>query len=187
MSKMLDRIRHGLTYGNVASTLALVVALGGTSYAAFSLPRNSVGHRQLQAGAVRGREVKNHSLGTADISSAVRRILRGSRGPQGHVGPAGPAGSSAIEYFAALTGSGERVAGNATGNGRDGAIGLYHVTFSRSVSGCAASATLGTTDTSTAPAGRITVSVNADGSLGVHTYDEAGSAADEPFHVLVAC
>jgi len=36
----------------VVSTIALIVALGGTSYAAFSLPKNSVGTKQLKNGAV---------------------------------------------------------------------------------------------------------------------------------------
>jgi len=43
--------RH-LTYANAAATIALFVALGGTSYAALSLPAGSVGTRQLRSGAV---------------------------------------------------------------------------------------------------------------------------------------
>jgi hypothetical protein len=35
-------------YANVTSTLALVVALGGTSYAAVALPKNSVGSVQIK-------------------------------------------------------------------------------------------------------------------------------------------
>jgi hypothetical protein len=42
-----------LTYANVVATLALFVALGGSSYAAFVLPANSVGTQQLRNGAVR--------------------------------------------------------------------------------------------------------------------------------------
>ena len=45
---MLVRTRRQLTYGNVIATIALFVAVGGTSYAAVTLPRNSVGHRQLK-------------------------------------------------------------------------------------------------------------------------------------------
>jgi hypothetical protein len=36
----------------VVSIVALVVALGGTGYAALQAPRNSVGSRQIKAGAV---------------------------------------------------------------------------------------------------------------------------------------
>ena len=39
-------------YADVAATLALIIALGGTSYAVTALPRNSVGTAQLKAHAV---------------------------------------------------------------------------------------------------------------------------------------
>ena len=47
--------------------LSLFVALGGTTWAAMSLPANSVGTPQLKANAVTGGKVKNHSLTGADI------------------------------------------------------------------------------------------------------------------------
>ena len=40
---MPRRIRDRLTYANVTATLALFIALGGSSYAALKLPRDSVG------------------------------------------------------------------------------------------------------------------------------------------------
>jgi hypothetical protein len=46
------RPRIRLRYADVAATLALVVALSGTAYAATSLAKNSVGTPQLRAGAV---------------------------------------------------------------------------------------------------------------------------------------
>lgn len=45
-------MRPRLTYANVVATLALFLALGGASYAALTLPRNSVGTTQLKAGSV---------------------------------------------------------------------------------------------------------------------------------------
>jgi hypothetical protein len=45
--KTLTFIRH-----NAIALLALFVALGGTSYAALSLPTNSVGARQIRNGAI---------------------------------------------------------------------------------------------------------------------------------------
>jgi hypothetical protein len=51
------RLTDHLTYANVVATLALFVALGGASYAAVSLPANSVGSKQLRAGAVTPRAV----------------------------------------------------------------------------------------------------------------------------------
>lgn len=41
---------------------ALFVALGGTGYAAFSLPRNSVGSKQLRNGAVTTNKLKNGAV-----------------------------------------------------------------------------------------------------------------------------
>jgi hypothetical protein len=62
----------------VISLIALFVALGGTGYAALSLPKNSVGTKQLKKNAVTGSKnkknavtsskVKNHSLTGADIN-----------------------------------------------------------------------------------------------------------------------
>jgi hypothetical protein len=48
----MSYMRERLTYGNVVATLALFVALGGTSYALAALPRNSVGSEQIRPGAV---------------------------------------------------------------------------------------------------------------------------------------
>lgn len=182
---MLRRARRQLTYANTAATLALIVALGGTSYAAFTLPRNSVGHRQLKQGAVRAREVKNGSIGAKDLSTNARRSLRGAAGPQGATGPEGPAGPAAAEYFAVVRANGERISGNAT-SGSAGTVGNFTIGFSRQVTGCAATATLGTADSTTTVPGRITVNI-VNGQAGVQTFAADGTAADLPFHLIVAC
>jgi hypothetical protein len=49
--------------------IALFVAMGGTGYAAFKLPQNSVGTKQLKKNAVTGAKVKNRSLTGADINA----------------------------------------------------------------------------------------------------------------------
>jgi hypothetical protein len=87
----------------VVALVALVLALGGTSYAAVTLPRNSVGDRQIRAGAVRSSEVKNRSLRAADLSLSARRFLRGQRGPAGPPGPPGAAGTGTGAAALALT------------------------------------------------------------------------------------
>ncbi len=46
------RLGSALTYANVISTVAVFIALGGASYAAISLPADSVGTAQIRAGAV---------------------------------------------------------------------------------------------------------------------------------------
>ena len=79
-------------YANVVSTLALFVALGGVSYAAVTLPRASVGTRQLRNDAVTGAKVRRHSL---PISVFIPgQLPRGAKGPAGPAGAAGPAGTA---------------------------------------------------------------------------------------------
>lgn len=75
-----------LTYANVVSSLALFVALGGTSYA---VARNSVGSAQLRANAVTSAKVKNRTLQSTDLAPSARAGLRGPRGLQGPAGPVG--------------------------------------------------------------------------------------------------
>jgi len=54
----------------IVAIVALVLSLGGTSYAAIVLPAGSVGTTQLKKNAVVGSKVKNGSLTVADISAA---------------------------------------------------------------------------------------------------------------------
>jgi hypothetical protein len=67
-----------LRYSNVMSTIAVFIALGGASYAATQLPKNSVGSKQIKNGQVKHADlgknsvtstnVKDGSLTGADIS-----------------------------------------------------------------------------------------------------------------------
>lgn len=77
-------------YANVASTLALVVALGGTSYAAVAIPKNSVGSPQIINSSVKSKDVKNGSLKGVDFKAG--EIPAGAQGPAGPAGPAGAVG-----------------------------------------------------------------------------------------------
>ena len=65
MLKTLTFIRH-----NAISLTALFVALGGTSYAAFSLPAGSVGTKQLRNGAVTSRKIANGSITPVKLERA---------------------------------------------------------------------------------------------------------------------
>jgi hypothetical protein len=102
--------RH-LSYGNVMSTVAVMLALGGTSYAAITLPARSVGAKQLKpnavatakikpravtadriaAGAVDSATVRDGSLRAVDF--AAGQLAAGPKGDTGATGPAGSAGS----------------------------------------------------------------------------------------------
>ena len=70
--------------------LALAITLGGTSYAAVTLPRDSVGAAQLRTGAVTSVDVRDGGLRRSDF--AAGQLPAGPRGPAGPSGPAGAAG-----------------------------------------------------------------------------------------------
>ena len=55
----------------VIAVIALFVAMAGTGYAAFKLPNNSVGTKQLKKDAVTGAKVKKGSLDGSDIKLAT--------------------------------------------------------------------------------------------------------------------
>ena len=80
------------------ATLALFVALGGSSYAALNLPKGSVGSEQLKKNSVTSVKVRPGTLVTSDFNASARSRLRGPRGPEGDEGleglegPEGPQG-----------------------------------------------------------------------------------------------
>jgi hypothetical protein len=72
----------------IVATIALVVALAGSGYAAFHLPSGSVGTKQLKNGAVTAAKVHRHTLLAADF--APGQLSQGTGSP-GQPGPAGTA------------------------------------------------------------------------------------------------
>lgn len=71
----MRRLLPRFTYANVVSTLCLFVLLGGTAYATLSLPKNSVGSKQLKLHAVTSSKVKPGSLSAADLSPGAISVL----------------------------------------------------------------------------------------------------------------
>src|SRR4051812_39434184 len=147
--RFLQHARQRLTYANVTATLALFIALGGTSYAALTLPKNSVGSKQirkravgaseLRTGAVSSRAIKNRAIRTSDLALSTRSSLRGAQGPIGPMGPVGPAGTALRTI---INSGGDRVAGNADRATHVGGTNEYRVDFARDLGGCVFSATL---------------------------------------------
>jgi hypothetical protein len=104
----VKRAFRGARYANVTATLALVVALGGTSYAATQLPANSVGAKQIKKEAVTGskiaknavtsKQVKGESLQASDFAKgqlpAGPEGKQGPEGPEGKQGPQGEKGTA---------------------------------------------------------------------------------------------
>jgi hypothetical protein len=78
----MKRIFGAGRYANVTSTMALVVALAGTSYAAIKLPANSV----------TSKTVKDRTLLKKDFKPG--QLPAGKTGPKGDGGPAGATGTS---------------------------------------------------------------------------------------------
>lgn len=88
-----------LTYANVMATLALFVALGGTSYAALKVTSRDVRDgslrgRDIHAGSLKSKQVKDGSLLARDFKAGqLPAGAAGPAGPAGAAGPAGPAGA----------------------------------------------------------------------------------------------
>lgn len=60
--------RH-LTFANIVSMLALFIALGGISWAAATLPKNSVGTKQLKKNAVNNSDIKKSAVTGSKVKS----------------------------------------------------------------------------------------------------------------------
>ena len=72
----------------MVALVALVIALGGTSFAATKLAKNSVGTKQIKKNAVVSSKVKDRSLLSRDFKSG--QLPQGPKGAKGATGPAGP-------------------------------------------------------------------------------------------------
>jgi hypothetical protein len=188
---MTRGIRDRLTYANVMATIAVFIALGGTSYA-LTLPRNSVGSSQLRSdsvgkselrkGSVRSSTIDDRSIRLRDISFATRNSLRGVAGPPG------PAGT---EYFAAFNSAGQPVSGNASSHLVGGSAATVVGFGDRPLTACVATATLTNLPggPNPDPPGTATVKVshNGDGRFRVETWREDGQPVPYPFNLIVAC
>ena len=85
----MSHLRRKLTYANVVATLALFVALGGSSYAALIITGASV-----KNGSLTGKDLKDNSVTSADVRNGS--LLKGLQGwtaasrPSGAEGPSRP-------------------------------------------------------------------------------------------------
>jgi hypothetical protein len=87
----------------VISIIALIVALGGTGYAALKLPKNSVGSKQIKKNAVGASKVKNGSLLSEDFQAG--QLPAGAQGPIGPIGPNGDKGDKGDQGDAGAPGT----------------------------------------------------------------------------------
>jgi hypothetical protein len=71
-------MRIATTYAGVAATLALIISLGGTSFAFVHLGRNAVHRQNIAAGAVDSRAVRNGSIHARDLNLRDIRTALGN-------------------------------------------------------------------------------------------------------------
>jgi len=177
----------------VIATIALLVALAGTGYAATALPANSVGNRQLQNNAVTSSKVKDHSLLKVDFASG--QLVAG---PRGSVGPPGPPGAAGARGPTGPAGAGgtsslEWAVVDATGNlARSSGVlsvghlgtGNYIVKFNKNISQCAWPATIRGSSF-----GMITTELLATttDTVQVRTRDPFNQVVDRAFHLVAVC
>jgi hypothetical protein len=88
---------------NVIALLALFVALGGTSYAATSLPRNSVGTKQLKKNAVTSAKIKDGAVTAAKIATSGLTVPNATNAT--NATNASELGGQAASYFLPTTGT----------------------------------------------------------------------------------
>jgi Collagen triple helix repeat (20 copies) len=122
---MFRRRIHRPSPALVVSCLALLVALGGTSYAAVALPKNSVGTPQLRAGSVTSLKVKDRTLRVVDFAPAQRVQLKGPRGatgPQGDKGDKGEKGDRGEKGELGAPGTSGHVIVQRTGTSTSGTL-----------------------------------------------------------------
>lgn len=89
MDRNLTRMKRALRYRPSASmgvaVIALIAAMGGTSYAALTITG-----KQVENSSLTGKDVKNRSLLARDFKAG--QLPTGAAGSVGPLGPAGPAG-----------------------------------------------------------------------------------------------
>lgn len=217
MQTWLTRARRRLSFANVTSAIALFVALGGTSYAAITLPRNSVGTSQLRTHAVKkgkvgksavGRwqiqtngvdrsELRSHAVGPSEIrNNAVSsdEVQDGTL-EAADISAAGRAALNGVSFRVASTAAGGAAGGNAKGIAHTAASGVYTVDLGQDVGACQYAATLagvksGATIEPPATAARfVTASPSTDATKVLVTVTQADGTTpvDSSFHLLVAC
>ncbi len=187
--------RPRLSYANVTSTLALVLAVsGGTAYAAATIgskniKAHAVTNSKLASNAVTGTKVKAGSLSSSDFASGQLPA-----GPTGPAGPAGPAGAAATNLSGTVNSFGTLVFGSGITATSNQSPGVYFVTFNRSVQSCTSVGTVGGYfiggNTQGPQGGTLVINGAGDtnpNTVFVVTRDTTGASVNLPFHIAAFC
>jgi hypothetical protein len=164
----------------VIACLALLLVLGGTSFAASRLPRNSVTTVQ----------VKNHSL--------LARDFKAGQLPRGPVGPVGPSGASSIKWALVRPDGGIAAQSGGITLAAKPSAGTYILRIGSTVTGkpiiasagYAGDSTGGRGETSAGPCGggsqgRTCPTSNNTSTIFVQARNNSGALADHSFYVAV--
>lgn len=158
---------------NILALLALFVALGGTSYAALSMPAGSVGTRQLRNGAVTGRKLATHAVTARSLDP---QSIAGRIADWAQISATGRVTSSSPKASVSLT---------------DPTRGLFRVSWHRSIpSGCVADANPTNVPTVLGSASASVFGLdgqNSATSLLVSTFDASGNNVPVNVNVVVIC
>jgi hypothetical protein len=136
-------MRRHLTPSLVISLMALFVALGGASYAAVKIPKNSVGAAQIKKNAVTSAKVKDRSLLATDFKAG--QLPRGATGATGAAGASGVTaanGTSGSALGITLTGTPQEVMSTTVSSGPagrmvvTGSFRMYNETVAAGGSSC---------------------------------------------------
>ena len=92
---MLARLRSRLTYANVMATIAVFIALGGSSYATLMLERGSIKRKHIAANAINSRKVADGKLLAKDFKAG--QLPTGAQGERGLQGPEGERGLQGVQ------------------------------------------------------------------------------------------
>jgi len=194
-------LKHLPSPALVVASIALVVALGGVSYAAVAIPKNSV----------RSAQVVNGSLQQADLSKKTIAALHGARGeqgPQGIQGAPGAAGAQGQQGIQGIPGPRGDKGDPATGTfafglmpggfvpaKSSGAVsvdhpgtGFYRVTFNKDITHCVTFAT--TPQNADSFAYAVQTAQDSANSVSVETFVLSNgnlTAADRLYYVVAVC
>jgi hypothetical protein len=182
----MKQLRRRLTFANVISCLALFVALGGASYAATQLPKNSVGSKQI----------KKQAVTPAKLSKAAKSTLTGPTGPKGATGPQGPkgdkgdkgekgeSGAPATALWALVNSNGTLAHGSGVTSTQLLGTGEYEVAFPRNLTACSWQVTL---DGDVLGMVATQIRFGNPDAVFVKTANGSGSVTSESFDIAVFC
>jgi hypothetical protein len=177
------------------ATVALFLALGGTSYA---VTKGAIGTREIRDNSIRSRDVADGKLKAKDF--APGQLPAGERGLQGEPGTPGAPGRDATKLFAFIRDTGpSNTASIAYGSGVTAltdpvsASSSYLVTFDRNLTGCVVQAVPGFGDPGGSGAGAdyaapiVAMSLGSANQVGVLWHNTSDAAVDTSFMITAFC